>query len=94
MENKRKPSATELTEVTDTPKYLLISSHSGRRSFCTNYYQQDVNIHAIMAISGHKTEKEFLKYVKGGIKVSAINEQLKKVPVFSGAKQSTSLRVA
>jgi integrase len=79
------------TEVTDTPKYMLISSHTGRRSFCTNYYHMDVNIQAIMAISGHKTEKEFLKYVKTGVKVSVINEQLKKIPLFKKTGQTQKL---
>jgi hypothetical protein len=45
------------------PKYKLFSSHTGRRSFCTNYFMQGVPIGAIMSISGHKTEREFLKYI-------------------------------
>jgi len=32
--------------------------------FCTNTYMANVNVHYIMAISGHKTEKVFLNYVK------------------------------
>lgn len=45
------------------PKYKLFSSHTGRRSFCTNYFMEGVPIGAIMSISGHKTEREFLKYI-------------------------------
>ena len=45
-------------------KYQLISSHTARRSFCTNAYKAGLPIIAIMAISGHKTEKSFLKYIK------------------------------
>lgn len=46
------------------PKYELISSHAARRSFCTNAYKDGIPSLSIMAISGHKTEKAFLKYIK------------------------------
>ena len=46
------------------PKYQLVSSHTGRRSFCTNMYKRGLPILMIMSISGHKTEKSFLKYIK------------------------------
>lgn len=46
------------------PKYQLISSHTGRRSFCTNMYKRGLPTLMIMSISGHKTEKSFLKYIK------------------------------
>lgn len=52
------------TQVFDVPKYELICSHTGRRSFCTNYYVEGLPIAIIMSISGHKTEKEFMKYIK------------------------------
>ena len=47
------------------PKYELISSHCCRRSFVTSLYgKPDVSNLTIMAITGHKTESEFIKYVK------------------------------
>lgn len=46
------------------PKYELVSSHTGRRSFCTNMYKRGLPTLMIMSISGHKTEKSFLKYIK------------------------------
>lgn len=46
------------------PKNELISSHTGRRSFCTNMYKRGLPTLMIMSISGHKTEKSFLKYIK------------------------------
>lgn len=46
------------------PKHELISSHTARRSFCTNAYKDDIPTLSIMAISGHKTERAFLKYIK------------------------------
>ena len=45
-------------------KHELISSHTVRRSFCTNAYKDGIPSIAIMAISGHTTEKAFLKYIK------------------------------
>ena len=46
------------------PKYDLISSHTCRRSFCTNAYLDGIDTHLIMQISGHKTEKAFKRYLK------------------------------
>lgn len=46
------------------PKYQLVSSHTGRRSFCTNMYKRGLQTLMIMSISGHKTEKTFLNYIK------------------------------
>lgn len=45
-------------------KYKLICTHTGRRSFCTNAYLSGMPIQDIMTISGHKTEKSFLRYIK------------------------------
>jgi hypothetical protein len=46
------------------PKYAWVSSHTARRSFCTNEYLSGTPSDLIMAISGHKTEKAFKKYIK------------------------------
>ena len=45
-------------------KHELISSHTARRSFATNAYEDGIPSLSIMAITGHKTEKAFLKYIK------------------------------
>lgn len=45
-------------------KYELISSHTCRRSFCTNQYLKGVPSVLLMKISGHRTEKAFLRYIK------------------------------
>ena len=51
--------------ITETmPKYELISSHTCRRSYCTNMYKRGLDTLMIRSISGHKTEKSFLKYLK------------------------------
>lgn len=46
------------------PKYSLIKTHTARRSFCTNLYVAGKNIQHIMLFSGHKTEREFYKYIR------------------------------
>lgn len=45
-------------------KYQLITTHTARRSFATNAYLMGVPTISIMKITGHKTEKSFLKYIK------------------------------
>jgi integrase len=42
----------------------LVSSHTARRSFATNAYKAGVPTIAIMKITGHTTEKSFLRYIK------------------------------
>jgi integrase len=46
------------------PKYSLIHSHTARRSFCTNMYKRKMSPTDIMHFSGHKTEREFYKYIR------------------------------
>ncbi len=46
------------------PKYKLVSSHICRRSFATNLYKMNFPTLSIMKITGHTTEKSFLKYIK------------------------------
>lgn len=45
-------------------KYEMVTTHTARRSFCTNAYLIGINSLDIMAISGHSTDKNFLKYIK------------------------------
>ncbi len=49
---------------TTNEKCDVVSSHTARRSFATNAYKAGVPTLAIMAITGHRTEKVFLKYIK------------------------------
>lgn len=56
------------------PKYELVTSHICRRSFATNLYGK-IDTLAIMKITGHKTEKQFLEYIK--ITPKEYAEQLK-----------------
>ncbi len=45
-------------------KYELVTSHTARRSGATNMYLAGIPSISIMKITGHKTEKSFLKYIK------------------------------
>ena len=51
-------------QVQAVPKYKLLATHTARRSFCTNAYLKGLDTLDIMAISGHKTEQNFLRYIK------------------------------
>ena len=51
-------------ETTVYKKWELITSHTARRSFATNLYKSGFPSISIMQITGHKTEKAFLKYIK------------------------------
>ena len=44
------------------PKWQLVSSHIGRRSFATNFYGNIPTTYLIY-ITGHSTEREFLNYI-------------------------------
>ena len=48
----------------DYQKWELLSSHTGRRSFATNEYLAGTPSITIKAITGHKTEEAFLRYIK------------------------------
>lgn len=45
-------------------KYQWITSHTCRRSFCTNEFLAGTPVELIMKISGHKSLKDFYKYIK------------------------------
>jgi integrase len=50
------------TKIVKAPKHELISSHVCRRSFATNFYSK-IPTTVLMSITGHATEKMFLKYI-------------------------------
>jgi integrase len=49
---------------TTTEKYKLVTTHTARRSFATNLFLSGFPAISIMKITGHKTEKSFMKYIK------------------------------
>jgi integrase len=45
-------------------KHQLITTHTARRSFASNLFLQGLPSRSIMAVTGHRTEKAFLAYIK------------------------------
>ncbi|MDG1276561.1 MAG: site-specific integrase [Algoriphagus sp.] len=45
-------------------KWELVTTHTARRSFATNVYKSGFPAISLMKITGHKTEKAFLLYIK------------------------------
>jgi hypothetical protein len=69
---------------TSIKKCDLICTHTARRSGCSNMYLAGISPLDIMKISGHKTEKEFLKYIRISKEETAVS--LANHPYFSGLK--------
>ncbi|CAM1352381.1 site-specific integrase [Tenacibaculum insulae] len=63
VEGGKQNPKTKRKEYGVYPKYELITSHTCRRSFASNLYGKISNS-IIMGVTGHRTEKEFLKYIK------------------------------
>ena len=53
-----------ILEKSKKPKFKLVTTHTARRSFATNAYLSGIPSIAIMKITGHKSEKSFLKYIR------------------------------
>ena len=53
-----------LPDSESVPKYIKITTHTARRSFSTNAFLADIPVISIMKITGHRTEKSFLKYIR------------------------------
>lgn len=45
-------------------KYEIITTHTARRSFATNLFLQEFPAISIMKITGHRSEKNFMNYIK------------------------------
>jgi site-specific recombinase XerD len=46
------------------PKHRWITSHTCRRSFCTNEFLAGTPVELIMRISGHKSMRDFYRYIR------------------------------
>jgi integrase len=53
-----------LSTAPEKELWQCVSSHTARRSFATNLYLEGYPTIDIMKITGHKTEKSFLKYIR------------------------------
>lgn len=63
-------------------KWELISSHTARRTAATNMYKCGIPSISIMKITGHRTESNFLKYIRLSKEENA--EALANHPFFCG----------
>jgi integrase len=62
LEGKKYDAGTKRKVFGKYPKYELITSHTCRRSFATNYYKS-IPTTVIMGITGHVKESTFLQYI-------------------------------
>ncbi|MEO7802061.1 MAG: site-specific integrase [Ginsengibacter sp.] len=62
VKHSHKKGNKNIVEV--EPKYAYITSHTCRRSFCTNEFLAGTPVELIMKISGHKSVKDFYKYIR------------------------------
>lgn len=62
VEIVRKKGVNRMAEVSQ--KWELMSSHTCRRSFCTNMYLAGFPAEELMKISGHKSPAAFVRYIK------------------------------
>lgn len=53
-----------LKTITKQEKWELVTTHTARRSFATNVYKSGFPAISLMKITGHRTEKAFLLYIK------------------------------
>jgi integrase len=69
LESLKQTTSKTLTKggsrvTTNYQKWELLTTHTARRSFATNEYLAGLPTITIMAITGHKSEKSFLRYIK------------------------------
>jgi hypothetical protein len=77
------------------PKYEWITSHTCRRSFCTNEFLAGTPVELTMKISGHKSIKDFYKYIRitpeeAGQKIKELWQQRGEMEMFGRLKKKAS----
>lgn len=53
-----------IADKAEIKEWDQVSTHTARRSFATNAYKAKVPLLQIMAITGHNTERSFLRYIR------------------------------
>lgn len=66
---------------TPRPKWVMMSSHTARRTFATNAHLAGITDKSIMNITGHKTTQSFYRYIRCSALESAI--EIANHPFFS-----------
>lgn len=77
------------------PKHGWITSHTCRRSFCTNEFLAGTPVELIMKISGHKSVMDCYKYIRitpeeAGQKIKEIWQQRGAMELFGELKRKAS----
>lgn len=70
VEHVQTKGAKVVTEQIE--KFRLVTTHTARRTGATLMYLEGVDTLSIMKITGHKTEKEFKKYIRVGEEENAL----------------------
>lgn len=75
------------------PKYDWITSHTCRRSFCTNEFMAGTPVDLIMKISGHKSLRDFYRYIRitseeAGMKIKEIWQARGDIRILNEDKDS------
>jgi integrase len=74
------------------PKWMLVASHIGRRSFATNFYaQRKYPTPLLMSVTGHATETMFLEYI--GKKPMDYAIQLAKIWAEDGNASNSNMQI-
>lgn len=69
----QKYSEGGLIKEREVEKWELISTHTARRSFATNFHELGIPASFLMQITGHASEKQFLAYVNTSKRRNAKN---------------------
>lgn len=93
-------NSMELTEIIrggvkikkNTPKHTHIQTHTARRSGATNMYLAGLPLNDIKKITGHKSIKHLLNYIKVTKEETA--DRVAMHPYFAGEKKPSPLKVA
>lgn len=66
INRKLKVISTKLTEKLPLSEkdYSLIKTHTGRRTFASNMILRGIPARDVMAVTGHRTERDFFRYLK------------------------------
>lgn len=75
-----RPKKQSKVQDTIVPKYTKLTVHTARKSYATNLFLKGIEPIDIMKVTGHKTEKEFMKYIKMTKKSAADRIRSKLVP--------------
>lgn len=69
----KRTTRSNVKQVKQFKRWQLLSTHTARRSFCSNLYLRGVDTEVIMSLSGHESEKSFRAYIAEAIRRKRAN---------------------